>query len=75
MPVTGTMPADDEEHPREKLRGPVVLRRDRRIESTTTEALCRRGGGAGERRVPRVGGHALKVGYRAPTGAAVVIGG
>ncbi len=37
MPVTGTMPADDEEHPREKLRGPVVLRRDRRIESTTTD--------------------------------------
>ena len=30
-------PADDEEHPREKRRGPVVLRRDRRAESTTTD--------------------------------------
>ncbi|MDQ4104103.1 MAG: TIGR00730 family Rossman fold protein [Actinomycetota bacterium] len=28
---------DDEEHPREKLRGPVVLRRDRRHEATTTD--------------------------------------
>ncbi|MGH3604378.1 MAG: TIGR00730 family Rossman fold protein, partial [Pseudonocardiaceae bacterium] len=27
----------DEEHPREKQRGPVVLRRDRRHEATTTD--------------------------------------
>jgi uncharacterized protein (TIGR00730 family) len=27
----------DEEHPQEKLRGPVVLRRERRIEATTTD--------------------------------------
>jgi uncharacterized protein (TIGR00730 family) len=28
---------DDDEHPREKVRGPVVLRRQRRIEPTTTD--------------------------------------
>ncbi|MFN2479130.1 MAG: TIGR00730 family Rossman fold protein [Pseudonocardiaceae bacterium] len=34
----GTSPnGADEEHPREKQRGPVVLRRDRRHESTTTD--------------------------------------
>ncbi|MGH3980386.1 MAG: TIGR00730 family Rossman fold protein [Pseudonocardiaceae bacterium] len=44
MSATGpTMPSEDgaagadDEHPREKLRGPVVLRRDRRIEPTTTD--------------------------------------
>ena len=37
MPGNGATPADDEEPPRERLRGPVVLRRDRRIESTTTD--------------------------------------
>jgi uncharacterized protein (TIGR00730 family) len=37
MPGDGARPADDEEPPRERLRGPVVLRRDRRIESTTTD--------------------------------------
>src|SRR5829696_2972975 len=29
--------SNDEEHPREKQRGPVVLRRERRIEPTTTD--------------------------------------
>ena len=37
MPPDDEKPADDEEHPREQLRGPVVLRRDRRNESTTTD--------------------------------------
>jgi uncharacterized protein (TIGR00730 family) len=30
-------PPEDQERPREKLRGPVVLRRDRRVELTTTD--------------------------------------
>ncbi|HEU0086820.1 MAG TPA: TIGR00730 family Rossman fold protein [Pseudonocardiaceae bacterium] len=30
-------PSEDDEHPREKLRGPVVLRRDRRKEASTTD--------------------------------------
>ena len=37
MPADDEKPADDEEHPRERLRGPVVLRRDRRNESSTTD--------------------------------------
>jgi uncharacterized protein (TIGR00730 family) len=37
MSVGGQAAAGDEEHPREKLRGPVVLRRDRRLEPTTTD--------------------------------------
>jgi len=37
MPLNGATPPDDQEHPRERLRGPVVLRRDRRIEPTTTD--------------------------------------
>ncbi|MPZ66074.1 MAG: TIGR00730 family Rossman fold protein [Pseudonocardiaceae bacterium] len=36
MSVDG-QPAPDEEHPREKLRGPVLLRRERRNEPTTTD--------------------------------------
>jgi uncharacterized protein (TIGR00730 family) len=37
MPVDGQAAPDDEEHPQEKLRGPVLLRRERRIEPTTTD--------------------------------------
>lgn len=36
MSVDG-QPAPDEEHPQEKLRGPVLLRRERRNEPTTTD--------------------------------------
>src|SRR3979409_772939 len=38
MTVNGSGPnGADEEHPRERQRGPVVLRRDRRHEATTTD--------------------------------------
>ncbi|MGI9064181.1 MAG: TIGR00730 family Rossman fold protein [Pseudonocardiaceae bacterium] len=37
MPGNGNAPADDDEHPGERRRGPVVLRRGRRDEATTTD--------------------------------------
>ncbi|MQA16188.1 MAG: TIGR00730 family Rossman fold protein, partial [Pseudonocardiaceae bacterium] len=37
MPDEGRAAPGDEEHPHEKLRGPVVLRRERSVEPTTTD--------------------------------------